>query len=405
MEAGMRKVRVRGLVREATRVRRALTRNLSPAERSDLQKHLGSFLQRTHAALKEHRVKLHHLPLPSRRALEYLQQVECCNEKDAQPVEGIHPPRQSRRDPQSVSFPGLRAYLDNLLDDFSDAVILDRCDIHSAASVIEQTAARLDRMISDDRIQPIELTQTAYGLLGWFRFFRTAVSFERYATAVRQCHQAIAALPKDRAGWKHPVRIHFRPCSHLYRWRSANNGTRITMPTLMIGFQAKTFEQLARTMLGHKRPWPAIHRAMIGERCQQIIHALRAAGGPRDLARGQFYNLDEIFASVNKEMFDGAMVQPQLVWTEGLSTTVFGHYEFVEDRLSISRSLDDSTVPLYVLEHVMHHELLHKQLGVSWRGSRQHTHTREFRAAEKLFPQYREAESYLKKFSDRSRRG
>ena len=45
----------------------------------------------------------------------------------------------------------------------------------------------------------------------------------------------------------------------------------------------------------------------------------------------------------------------------------------------------------------MHHELLHKKHGAEWHGRRQHVHTPTFRAEERTFREYAQADAFLKK--------
>ena len=57
---------------------------------------------------------------------------------------------------------------------------------------------------------------------------------------------------------------------------------------------------------------------------------------------------------------------------------------------------DSLAVPRLALEYVMFHEMLHLRYPVEHRGARRCVHTYEFRAAEKQFPQLKEAKAILK---------
>ena len=109
------------------------------------------------------------------------------------------------------------------------------------------------------------------------------------------------------------------------------------------------------------------------------------------------FTLNDESVSINT---DG---QRPLLWVLrtdfGLTGTKFGHYEFVHDQLCISSTLDRPDVPAFVIDHVMHHELLHKKHGFRWQGTRQHTHTHAFRADERTFPHYEEAACFLDQIS------
>jgi predicted metal-dependent hydrolase len=93
------------------------------------------------------------------------------------------------------------------------------------------------------------------------------------------------------------------------------------------------------------------------------------------------------------------MDQPNLTWNKTLTHRKFGHYQANTDTVMLSISLDKSSTPAYVIEFVMYHELLHKQLGVVTNRGRRYAHTKAFREAEARFPQQEQAQAYLNKLS------
>jgi predicted metal-dependent hydrolase len=54
-------------------------------------------------------------------------------------------------------------------------------------------------------------------------------------------------------------------------------------------------------------------------------------------------------------------------------------------------------VPALALEYVMYHEMLHLRFPVDHTGARRRVHTKEFREAEKKFPNLKEAKELLKR--------
>ena len=63
----------------------------------------------------------------------------------------------------------------------------------------------------------------------------------------------------------------------------------------------------------------------------------------------------------------------------------------------ISRIFDTAAVPRLAIEYVMFHEMLHLRFPVDHNGARRRVHTREFRQAEKAFPDLKAAKEILKK--------
>ncbi len=121
-------------------------------------------------------------------------------------------------------------------------------------------------------------------------------------------------------------------------------------------------------------------------------------------AIGQVYDLEVAFRRINEAFFGGSIQRPQLAWSRRTTRRIFGHYHFARDELTVSRSLDSPRVPEFVLDFIMYHELLHKQHGLTKMSERLYAHTAAFRADERLFPRYKEAQKELMKIARRARR-
>jgi len=96
---------------------------------------------------------------------------------------------------------------------------------------------------------------------------------------------------------------------------------------------------------------------------------------------------------------------PRLAWTRRPSRWEYAHYEAASDTLTVSATLDDANVPAFVVDFVVYHELLHKQLGVQLQNGRRQVHTPRFRAEERRFWAYAEADAYLNALAGRSAEG
>jgi predicted metal-dependent hydrolase len=128
------------------------------------------------------------------------------------------------------------------------------------------------------------------------------------------------------------------------------------------------------------------------------MHVIRQIRGRKFVSGpvGRHYNLEQIFDDLNARFFDGLMGRPQLGWSRRPSRTMLGHFDPSHNAIIISRVFDVRQVPKLALEYVLFHEMLHLRYPVDHRGVRRRVHTREFRAAEKLFPQLSEAKGILK---------
>ncbi|MFH1108290.1 MAG: hypothetical protein V1790_03700 [Planctomycetota bacterium] len=95
------------------------------------------------------------------------------------------------------------------------------------------------------------------------------------------------------------------------------------------------------------------------------------------------------------------MAKPRLVWSRRITSCKFGHYDPLRDELMVSATLDYREVPSYVVDFVVHHELLHEKHGATWQNGRQAVHTPAFRADERRFAECEAAEEALKQLAKR----
>ncbi len=113
-------------------------------------------------------------------------------------------------------------------------------------------------------------------------------------------------------------------------------------------------------------------------------------------AQGQYYDLDEVFESLNHRFFFGLLGRPQLTWSEHLARRTLGHYDSAHNTIMVSRVFDRKNTPRYAIEYLMYHEMLHLKHPVKVKGGRRCVHPREFQAEEKLFPELAKAKEFLK---------
>lgn len=191
--------------------------------------------------------------------------------------------------------------------------------------------------------------------------------------------------------------------SHI---RLENGRLHVRMSDLLEGAPAPVIEALAHILLGklYRKPVPRAfsHRYRLYlnrkdvRRQATLVRQLRGRkfiSGPQ----GECHNLEEIFERLNSRFFDGLMGRPQLGWSRRPSRGMLGHFDPSHNAIIISRIFDRPAVPLLALEYVMFHEMLHLRYPVDHSGARRCVHTREFREAEKKFPEFKAAKEMLKR--------
>ena len=122
---------------------------------------------------------------------------------------------------------------------------------------------------------------------------------------------------------------------------------------------------------------------------------------PPLVTAGHSYDLQKVYDRLNARFFAGGLRVP-LTWGRGVGRArrgglTFGSYDPVLRLIRIHPVLDRGDVPLFFLESVVYHEMLHHHLGgVPDRAGRTVYHSRAFRAAEARYPSYREALAWEK---------
>ena len=132
---------------------------------------------------------------------------------------------------------------------------------------------------------------------------------------------------------------------------------------------------------------------------QRIDQARRQRGAKRLLpSRGRWHDLEEIFHRLNQQFFNGKLPATRLGWSLKTSQTTLGHYDAGHGVIVINRALDSPSTPVHLVEYLVFHEMLHTRFPVGRNGHRRVVHSREFRKAEREFPNYEEAKKSLKHF-------
>ena len=126
---------------------------------------------------------------------------------------------------------------------------------------------------------------------------------------------------------------------------------------------------------------------------------IRAARGSKRYfgPEGRFYNLDEVFDSLNLRFFGGLLGRPELTWSEHHAKRSLGHYDAAHNTIVVSRVFDRPSSPRYAIEYLLYHEMLHLKHPVRMRGLRRCVHSAAFKAEESLFPQLGEALAFIKR--------
>lgn len=124
----------------------------------------------------------------------------------------------------------------------------------------------------------------------------------------------------------------------------------------------------------------------------KIRHSLPSK--PRRISltpQGQFFDLEEIFNSLNRRYF-GGRISAQVTWGQRRqgpprrhASVKMGSYALEDRLIRIHFSLDRSFVPRFFIEAVVFHEMLHQVHLIPVVNGRHHFHTPAFRSHERVF--------------------
>jgi hypothetical protein len=194
-----------------------------------------------------------------------------------------------------------------------------------------------------------------------------------------------------------PIEVRFRRFVSLNTTIRLREGTlKVNLSDLLEGAPETVIHAIAHILLAklYKKPIEAAHNlrykrfassAAVSKQTEQIRSSRGAKRyfGPE----GRYYNLEEVFDTLNLRFFGGLLGRPDLTWSEHHARRLLGHYDAAHNTIVVSRVFDRPSSPRYAIEYLLYHEMLHLKHPVKMRGLRRCVHSREFKAEEALSPQ------------------
>jgi hypothetical protein len=113
--------------------------------------------------------------------------------------------------------------------------------------------------------------------------------------------------------------------------------------------------------------------------------------------KGKYFDLQLIYQRINNLYFSAELKIENIGWSKKRSYTRLGFYDKSRNLIVISKIFDSPSAPLKVLQYLMYHEMLHAQYPEKTINHRRRIHTREFKQAEKQFPDFDEIQMWIKK--------
>lgn len=204
-----------------------------------------------------------------------------------------------------------------------------------------------------------------------------------------------------------PMAVQFRRFTSLNTTIRLREGRIfVSLSDLLEGAPESVIRAIAHILLAklYRRPIDAVHNlhfkrfassAPVTRKTELIRHArgTKRFFGPQ----GRYYNLEEVFDSLNLRFFGGMLCRPELTWSESHARRSLGHYDAAHNTIVVSRVFDRPSSPLYAVEYLLYHEMLHLKHPVRMLGLRRCVHSAEFKAEEQRFPQLAEALAFIRR--------
>ena len=239
----------------------------------------------------------------------------------------------------------------------------------------------------------------------WAKFLSVEEHFHRHLDTLQRINLFLAGFPLSHRITKHGFEFALYHIGPLYKIREQEESVelvaqegfyrapdKVLLALLEVALQSQTTS--SRQII---RDYTASSQYKTSREYLEYLSVPK--GG---LAVGKIYSLDHSFGRVNQKYFGGRMEKPHLVWNNQITHRKFGHYQDDTNTIVVSISLDHPRVPEYVLDYVMFHELLHKQLGARQVKNRRYTHTNEFKSEESQYSRITKAKQILRRLSRRS---
>lgn len=392
-------IRIQGIVKAAQIARNQLQAGIPPSRLPSFQAFIQDTLAQIDQICANANISPAQLPTPSRKAYQFLAQIDLTN----LPVASQNSPSVSV---QPIRLKNIRNQQQQFLGAIA-SIVAHPQNSHSQKQQLlkslQETVATIEGICTQQNATPALLNKTSRQTYAWIKFLTDPFNLERHLSATRRIQKLAEEMLWSQM--QHPcktIAVEFTNITHLYKGKIGPLEAKAQINEAFINTTDEILAVLVRlAFLGkNQEDSQAIKKYALSEEYSEVVLELDVmADTEAENPQGKCYNLDRLFHTINREYFGGKMVKPRLSWNRSFTTRKFGHYERGRDRVVLSISLDSDRVPQYVVEFVLYHELLHKQHEGKWVNGRLNVHTPEFRQDEQKFSKYKEADQWLTKLA------
>ena len=388
-------LKIQGLVGAFNQIRAQLQTGLHHDELDAFKKWVTKIISDVEEICRQHGTAVNQLPAPSRNAYWFLKKLDLNN----LPINESEEPAAKR---QLFKIRNLVKTGDSIADGIwrrLDSLLADSAERQRLHKELEKHTSTIEGMCQKHAQTPSALELPSRQVYCWLKFLANNDNLSIHLEALRIAKEV---LKKHQQNSARPMLVHLINMSSVWRRLNYQNAVLLKINEGFLNADQTVWQALIETMTSAQKTASddLVYKFTASDEFSEALLELDSyAALVNQQARGRVHDLDESFARVNAEYFGGQISKPTLVWNRTLTTRKFGHYQSNRDIVMISVSLDDPSVPTFVVDFLIYHELLHKKHGAIFVNGRRLSHSPAFREEERKFAAYQQAESFLMKLA------
>ncbi|HAF61931.1 MAG TPA: hypothetical protein DCK95_06355 [Anaerolineaceae bacterium] len=262
---------------------------------------------------------------------------------------------------------------------------------------ISNNIERVEQNCHNFSCYPADMTDSSYRAYLWLVFLSKEHNLEQHLAFLHHF------LERWKAESRKAVSVDLYNSAMVFQCKSSRQNTHVTLNEGFIKSTPAEVETLLACCLHSTQKNLGELRSISRAASYQRIMAAMWQHTPQSSmsTKGEYYDLLSLFHAINRDYFHGTMKAPRLRWGGKKATRRLGYYHPDSDTITISPFLDQRSIPSYVMEYVLYHEMLHKKLGLKEVNSYRIAHTAQFKQLEHNFNAYQDAEAFLKSLQKR----
>lgn len=388
-------VKIRGIVKAAQMAQNRLQVGIAPLDVPTFKQFITNSVETIERLCADGKITPSQLPTRSREAYYFLKRIDL----DNLPLSESHLIQKKEHIIRLRNIKTQQRTILLKISNLASSPIPDAAQIQELTEILIDAVTAIEKICARSQATPANLTSLSRQIYAWMKFLTNEQNLKLHLQTTHRIRQIAQQICSVYGQESLNVVVELTHLAVLCKYRHSSNTTTLTLSEGFINARDEILEALVKAALFGKcqKTTELIQHYATSEEYRNVLLNLDLfAEVIVENAKGKYYDLDELFEKVNREYFASSLVKPRLIWSQIQTYRKFGHYEPARDRVMIALTLDNTTIPEYVVEFVLYHELLHKFHGATWVNGRRIVHTPEFRRDERKFKLYKEAEGWLK---------